>query len=433
MVHIAPERLVVCYVPGLDIRRVEPRLTPHISQALRKSPCVRFSSLPAAHRVASMLTGAYPHEHGFWGPKLRPDWRHRSAGQRLIDRLPDVLTTTAQCVRHVVRGPVELATIPPRRRRRFEWMRFTMKHVSNVQHVIRRFERVPTIFQVVGEGRYRYVYCERWSGLPKLLTDLEGGEPALELLDVHCLDRIQHWNAPGGHRVAEAYRRIDAFIEALHDQCRRRGVLFMIVSDHGMEQVERIVDLRAKLGELDLPADGYDLFLENVRCTFWFHTPEARRQLTRFLETSDDGVLVSREGMGRYGIHFEDDSYGDAYFYAHPGASFFPNDFHQPVSSVYLGLTDAQQRRRVFMPQHLADHGYLPHHACELGFMILADDRYRARADMVGLLDLAPTFLALIGQPKPHTMRGASAFELQADAPAGTAARAMPAYCAAAP
>ena len=419
----APERLLVCYVPGLDIRRVDSHLTPYLSQALDKGPCLRFLSLPAAHRVASMLTGAYPHEHGFWGPKLRPDWRHRSAGQRLIDRLPDVLTTTAQCVRHVVNGPVELATIPPHRRRRFEWMRFTMKHVSNVQHVLRRFERVPTIFQLVGEGRYRYVYAERWSGLAKLLANLDDGQPALELLDVHCLDRIQHWNPPGGDRVAEAYRQIDAFVEALHGKCRRQGVLFMIISDHGMEPVKRVVDLRAKLAELDLPPDDYDLFLENVRCTFWFHTAEARGQLTRILETCDDGVLVSREGMGRYGIHFEDDSYGHAYFYAHPGASFFPNDFHQRFSSVYLGLTDAQQRRRVFMPQHLADHGYLPHHACELGFMVLADDRYGARADTVELLDLAPTFLALIGQPKPSTMRGESAFRLLADEPGTPAAR----------
>ena len=77
----------------------------------------------------------------------------------------------------------------------------------------------------------------------------------------------------------------------------------------------------------------------------------------------------------------------------------------------------------MFAPQHLADHGYLPHHDCELGFMVLLDDRYGARKDTVELLDLAPTFLALIGQPKPSTMRGESAFRLLADEPATPVAR----------
>ena len=111
------------------------------------------------------------------------------------------------------------------------------------------------------------------------------------------------------------------------------------------------------------------------------------------------------------------------YILARLTGDFFPNDFHQPFSSVYLGLTDPQQRRRMFAPQHVADHGYLPHHDCELGFMILVDDRYRARTDTVELLDLAPTFLALIGQSKPHTMRGESVFQLLADEPGATPAR----------
>jgi Type I phosphodiesterase / nucleotide pyrophosphatase len=405
-------RLLVCYVPGLDTRKVAAGLCPHVKEMMQSYPVVRFTSPPAAHRLASLLTGAYPHEHGFWGPRLRSGWRERTARQQMVDLLPDVVTTTAQCVQHVVNGPVELATIPPRRRRKFEWMRFTMKHEKNVQRLFSMFRHVPTVLQVVGEERARYVYCERWSESDGLLENLGEGSHRLELVDFHCLDRVQHWYVPEDDRVAEAYRRVDAFIEALHAKCRGNGVQFVVISDHGMEPVKRHLDLRAKLAAAGVPRADYDLFVENVRCTFWFHTAEARQKLTDLLQACDDGVLVKNEELAQYGVRFQDDAYGHAYFYVHPGISLFPNDFHQKVASFYLGLRDPQQRRRMVAPYHVADHGYLPHHECEIGFVVVADDRYHAPGESVHLIDLAPTFLELLGCAKPPTMRGTSAFSL---------------------
>ena len=111
-------------------------------------------------------------------------------------------------------------------------------------------------------------------------------------MDLHCLDRIQHWNAQDSDRAAQAYRRMDAFIAAMAAKCRRHGVLLAVASDHGMEPVKKIVDIRARLAELNVSEADYDLFIENVRCALWFHNPDARRRLLRSLEASDDGTLV---------------------------------------------------------------------------------------------------------------------------------------------
>ena len=132
--------------------------------------------------------------------------------------------------------------------------------------------------------------------------------------------------------------------------------------------------------------------------------------------------------MARYGLHFADDSYGEAYFYAHLGVTFFPNDFHQLLSSAFMTLVDPQQRARLRVPWHQADHGYQSEHDCEIGFMVLAEEGYQAPDDGVELIDIAPSVLQLLDRTPPPTMQGRARFQprrvRQAIATAGPSARA---------
>ena len=115
--------------------------------------------------------------------------------------------------------------------------------------------------------------------------------------------------------------------------------------------------------------------------------------------------------MATYGLHFEDDTYGAAYFYGHLGVTFFPNDFHQPLSSAFMTLADPQQRERLRVPWHQADHGYRSEHDCEVGFMVLAEDGYEVADDGVELIDIAPSVLQLLDRTPPATMRGRKLFQ----------------------
>jgi len=109
----AVQRLLLCYVPAIDLRRVTPGHCPYIHDLLGACPTVQLSSLPNCENVTTIVTGAYPHEHGMWGPRLRRESQERSAVERTIDLFPDVIGTTAQCVAHFVNGPLDLATMPP--------------------------------------------------------------------------------------------------------------------------------------------------------------------------------------------------------------------------------------------------------------------------------------------------------------------------------
>ncbi len=120
--------------------------------------------------------------------------------------------------------------------------------------------------------------------------------------------------------------------------------------------------------------------------------------------------LLSWRDLSAYGIEFEDDAFGELYVCADPGWIFFPHDFYQPLANLFLGLTDHHQRPRLFQPRHRGNHGYLPEHPSERGFVLYADTGWRpARAEMA-LVDFAPTVLALLGEPVPAHMHGSAAF-----------------------
>jgi hypothetical protein len=207
-------------------------------------------------------------------------------------------------------------------------------------------------------------------------------------------------------RIAAFLRGVDSFIAALHAKCLSHGLGFVVLSDHGMERVDSVVDLRKLLAGLDLAADAYDVFVENTKATLWFHDEDACARIVDRLRSTDLGTLLQREEMRRYNLVFDDNSYGDAYFYAQLGATFFPNDFHQPLASLVRTVSDRQQRRRFRLPWHQADHGYLPDNDCEIGFMVLAEEGYKAMEEWVALTDLAPTLLDLLALSRPGSMKG---------------------------
>ena len=375
-------------------------------------------TLPTVDHVPTMLTGAYPDEHGLWGPKLKAGGRSRGVAQRLVDCLPDFITTSVQGFLHLANGPFDHATMAPKRRRRFEFLRF--KYVKHMQlhKVVMPINGKASIFTVVGAERSRYVYQDNHHRLIGLVDRIANGDQTLEMVEAHSLDRLQHWNLNDEDLTASHYSGMDNLVAAMHAKCSQNGTGLLIVSDHGMEPVISLIDLPTKLKSLGVPPDDYDFFIENTRATFWFHDDSARSKIMSRLASIEHATLITREEMVKYNLHFPDNAYGDAYCYAEPGSSFFPNDFHQPLASLTLSLLDWQQRPRLWNPRHRGDHGYVPEHACETGFMLLAEKDFRTPSAPASLIDFAPSVLSLLGREVPSCMKGERAFVHHRDATA---------------
>jgi hypothetical protein len=404
------EGLFIAYVPGLDLRRVDRQTCPHLTELIDAYPVVTFKAPATSDCMPTLLTGAYPHEHGLWGPKLRRSGATRTVASRLVDVMPDVVTTTFQCIRHVVFEPMDMAGVPPRRRRRFELCFFKHVKTRGAGDVTEPVNGLPSFLSEMGAGRSRFVYVPGLKGLQRRLRTLADGSHALEMVEIHCLDQIQHWMADREKRVRSAYREVDDFLAALHAKCCDGGLAFMFLCDHGSEPVQGTIDVMGEVRGLGLRGDEYDFYVENTRTRFWLHTARARERIPELLGSLPHSQVISRRDLERFGICFPDTDFGELYLYADPGYIFFPNDFHHVLANRVLAVADRQQRPRFSGPAHRSDHGYLPHAESETGFLLLAEEDVETMSNRMEIVDLAPSVLSLMGFDPPGTMRGRSVF-----------------------
>jgi hypothetical protein len=389
---------------------VEAASWPYVTRLLADFPRVEIRNFPTVDNVPSLLTGVPPHEHGVWGPKLVTPTVSAGWSTRLVDSVPDLVTTTAQCAVHVLRGPVELATMPPRRRRRFELRRFKFIKYGASDRVSGPIAGFPSFLSVPGPGRCRFVFEPRLDGLDRAVSELVEADLAIEMIEVHGFDESLHWMMGDEPETRDYSRQVDDFIAALHRKCIHANRSFALLSDHGMEPVVGSIDMRPVLDALNDLDEEADYFVENTRAAFWLRTDRARRSVLELLEGLENGTVLPWRDLAEYGIHFQEAAYGDIYFYADAGFSLFPTDFHHPLANLVQSLVDPAHRTRFRRPRRRGDHGYLSENAAERGFMLVAEQGFEPLEEVIPITDVAPTLLHLIGLTPADTMRGRAGF-----------------------
>jgi hypothetical protein len=401
-------RVFVCYLSGLDLRRIDSHTTPFLAASLATLAWARLRNLPSNELLPTMLTGVYPARHGVWGVRLRrrTGW---SPLNWLLDRTPDLLTTTIQCIAHQLTSRYDLPAIPPRRRRHFEITRTKYKRRRRPHQVLGSIGGVPSVLGVPGPVRSRYRFSSATNPERMLLPQLGVGEVSLDILELYSLDRYQQWQG-NEDRVRSYYASIDRFLAALQHRCRAADTILVLLSDHGHEPVRGVVDLVQALASLGLGNIEFSLFLELSLVRFWCHSARARERIPALLRSIPQVQLLSAADLAQYHLDFSDGRYGEIIAIAEPGHIFFPHDFYQPLANAWLALTDSKQLARLTDARQRHNHGYLPDHACEQGCMAVLDERCALRFSDIELIDVAPSLLGLLGVDPPETMRGRAAF-----------------------
>lgn len=404
------QKLFVFYVPTMDRRRITPDTAPFLHGLLEQQPVVTIKTIPTTELTPTMMTGVYPHEHKLWQVEKRDEADiTKGAMDRLLDALPDVVTTTAQCVRHLMDPSYDLAAVPRRRRRQFilHRMKYTRRSKEG-QSIVETIGGVPSVFSIVPNSRYHF--CVSFSSLQERLASLPSGTFDLEYLEFYALDLFTHWHLDQLDKVHAKMRETDSAAMQIYEQCQQRGVTFAFLTDHGQEPVAHTIDLKRMLRETGVPQSEYLFFMEVAQTRFWFKTDRARDTILNVVRALPNVRTFHYSEMGQFHVHFPDERFGEYYSIPDHGTVFYPHDFCQTLANVYIGLRKHEQRPRVLNPLHRGYHGHLPDHPAEEGYMVIADPSLEPTTPRAELIDIAPTMLALIGHPSSPQMKGKPMF-----------------------
>lgn len=103
-------------------------------------------------------------------------------------------------------------------------------------------------------------------------------------------------------------------------------VSLYIFSDHGMVNVENVIDLMGDVRALPF-VEGKDYlpFYDSTYARFWFQSERAETAIRALLESASGGRLLSREELERLHVWFPDREYGDAIFLTDAGTVIAPS------------------------------------------------------------------------------------------------------------
>ena len=399
-------QLLVCYVPGLDRRRLSNAASPAIAELIRRYPCVDISTIPSTELVPTLLTGVYPHQNQIWQVSVDAR-RSLTAMQRIIDFLPDLVTTTAQCVRQKFNPDFDLAAIPPRRRREFNQHRFKYTRRTATPEIMAEFNGYKTLFGLLDkDARYHFTY--RFDALDSLAREVPASALKFKFVEMYGLDLYQHWHLDNEAGMRRALGRTDKFVASLCERCARTGHTLVLLSDHGQEPVTNTIPLVPTLRKSGVPQTEYSYYCELACARFWFHSERARETIVPKLQQLGNCSLLQFREMHRYQVCFDDARFGEYYLMADAGSIFFPHDFYHPLANLFLGLFGHSQWSRILSPVHRGNHGYLPHCPSERGFLVIANDSVKPNRKTMALIDFAPTVLDFLGAAIPAYMTGRS-------------------------
>lgn len=396
-------RIFVCYLPGLDRRRVDDQSTPYIDQLLQNFPSCRLKTLPSTELVPTLLTGVGPSKNRVWQVSLKDPAPPLSALGKFISLLPEAVTTTAQCFMHLIDKSNDLSAMPWWRRRQFNLHRMKYTRRETDPSCLNVIGDYPSIFQELGPDQAGYIFCKHFADMDRAIHTFPRANKRLDFVEFYGFDLFSHWHLDQMDKIKAKLNAVDGFVRRLHQRCQDAGVALMLLVDHGQEPIRASVNLKKALKQSGIPRDEYVFFCEVAAARFWFKTDRAREAITKLLHNLENTTTKTYQQMHEYDICFNDNTFGELYCFADHGHTFFPHDFYNPIANAYLGITDPLLRARLFNARHRGNHGHLPDHPAEEGFLVLGDKGYDVAGDMMQLTDFAPTVLSLLGrQPAPH-------------------------------
>jgi hypothetical protein len=344
---MAGDRPTVCVlVDAFRHDYLTPALAPRLSRLAAEGTPSRLRPILGYSDAirATVFTGAYPDEHGYWmeycyRPESAP--MRRLATLNALDRLPvDVARRAIKwglsqtVIRRIAsqRGYAQLSMrhFPFRSLTCFDW---TLRKSMSEDGAL----GMPTLFDRLTEAGVSWSYLDAardgTRGMLRAIETLDRGT-GFAFVYLHHIDMASHLLGVEGGLFRRMVRRTDRLTGEVVDRIRSRlgDVDLVVFSDHGMSQVRRTVAYPHLWTHPAFPS-RFCFALDATMVRLWFadRDPELRDEVRAAVQAGAPGRWLSADELRELHLSFDDRLYGDEVFLLDPGVAIFPN-FHSMLN-----------------------------------------------------------------------------------------------------
>jgi hypothetical protein len=285
--------------------------------------------------IPSLLTGALPREHGHWFLYFRARRPGDSpfAGAGLLSRLPGRLAGSWSVRRRVAEWWRRRASI----RGYFGLYEVPYAELADLDYIERSDSWAPGVFpggswidDTRDAGADLFVSDWRVSDDRKFANAIERARnnPAdAYLLYLTEIDARQHAHGSRGRPVRERLATYRPLLDELLNLAGKRGTpRLVVVSDHGMTDVTRVVDPWPVLAAAG-PTNGrdYRVFIDSTFLRFWSDRRDVLDRLSEACAATGGLTVLGPADLEREGVDFPDDRWGARFVLADPGVLLVPS------------------------------------------------------------------------------------------------------------
>jgi hypothetical protein len=296
--------------------------------------------------VPSIVSGKWPSEHHNWCYFIHDPQRSPFRSLRHLRWLPHALTSRRRVRRQIsklvkrrlnFRGYFDLYNIPFRYISQFDF--------SEKKSPLKPggMNRGPNIFDYLGEHEIEYHASDpeksEAENTAALIQDIRTERMDFAFVYWPELDGLLHVAGNKSHRIPTKLRTYEQRIEGILALAQHHyaEVRLYIFGDHGMANCNELLDLRAKVQQLDLKMfQDYAVVYDSTMVRFWFFNERARTEVTRLLAGVPQGRILSDQELTDMGTFFPDRRFGELIFLVKEGVLIVPSDMgERPLRAMH--------------------------------------------------------------------------------------------------
>jgi hypothetical protein len=295
--------------------------------------------------VPSIVSGRWPDEHRHWCYFINAPSSSPFRGLSWLRWLPAALTGR-RIVRRMLtkivkrrlgfRGYFDLYNIPFQHIHRFDFTEKTSPLVAGGmnagENIFDQLERAGVPYFVNDPTR------PETESRDAILQRIEAKDIDFAFIYWAGLDGLLHSVGNQSPEIGEKLAVYEKWIGSLVEKARENydEVQLFVFSDHGMANCDEMLDLQSILAGTALKfGSDYTAVFDSTMARFWFHTPDARRQVEAALAKVKEGRIMSEEELSKLRTPI-DGTWGELFFLVREGVLICPSHMgERPIRAMH--------------------------------------------------------------------------------------------------